>query len=1091
MYSERDRFGKCVVMLAVLLLLSFGASAVLAQTTTGKITGRVTDAKTKEALPGVSVSIVGTKMGAVTDARGEYVILGVSPGDYKLKVTIVGYAAQEIPVLASVDRTTTANVVMSVEAIQMGAVEVSAQRPLVEKEVSFTQQIMDSKLVKAIPTGSARIQHAIMTQVGTDRDGWGVVIRGNSDRDIAFIQDGLRFQQRFDTRTFSSYPTSSVQEIQVLTGGFAPEYGNVRAGVVNIVSKEPSRWLVSGEARYITAGNHFYGDNPFSENYWNAKRWLSMDPSGDTNQDGRQDFEGWKAWLARTSAAKQNVYLGQTVTTAEQGRGIWLYQHRRVKEDGTVLLVDGTTLSQKDPQGLLNMIGKDGDYGYSYDATVGGPLIKDKVAATYSIRRERTPIYNAAQPSFLQTIHQGKLMFTPTTSTKLTLMGLSAVSDGTGFGRGTDAGNSIGGNANGVGGGSGDPPSTSWRNKMSTNMSRLTQWQLGATWRQVLSPKSFYEASFTRQRFQIKARFQPIVDNRLVVAVFPDGKIELSPEIAKGAPTSRLAVARNTINSLSPIYADNDARKAWAAAAQAKGAVVIGNDPNGWVYPEANPDLLVGVGDLGQGGRNQDSSHSNQVDFNTSLTTQLLRNHQVKLGTSLQVADMFQASGTILGHEMLTVANRRQWSGSFYAQDKMEYRQLIVNAGARIEWDRYDKHYDFHAWRPTDPNAAWIWLNPVKGGYDPELYTYDKAAKTVRPPMKFYFAPRLGMSYPITETAKLYFNYGYFYRPPSMREMYELYISDLQRPTYNGNPYADALRTIQYELGYEQGFFANKPYAFKLSGDVYFKDSNRDQFTYWYAFGQGLSGGPSWQPGQSQLMRDIRGVEMSVQKARGKYWSGYVGYDFNLQRPDNATWQTLSFDANEPTYNKIFTANTATKAAESEARPILRMNVNVHSPAELSKNPVKGGWEMDLYYFRKRGAGFNFNPNNDPLLVGKLNKRWIAERYLNLRVSKEIHVRGVRPQFYLDVNNLFDWAYPNGTGNIFGFPTGMNYPLGAATTTVQDFNAYMAEIDRRGMTPGEWIGDPGSADFNKFMPIYWWGRYTNKRRMYFGVRFDM
>ncbi|OGG46207.1 MAG: hypothetical protein A3F84_15120 [Candidatus Handelsmanbacteria bacterium RIFCSPLOWO2_12_FULL_64_10] len=1092
MSPERYRFGKCVVALAVLLLLGAGAADVLAQTTTGKVTGRVTDAKTKEALPGASVSVTGTKLGAVTDARGEYVILGVPPGSYTLKVTIVGYSAQEVPAQVSVDRTTTANASMAVEAIQMGAVEVVGQRPLVETEVSFTQQIMSREMVKAIPTGSARIQHAVMSQVGVDRDGWGVTIRGNNDKDVAFVQDGMRFAQRFDGRPFSSYPTSSVQEIQVLTGGFAPEYGQARAGVVNIVSKEPAAWLVSGEARYITAGNKWYGEeNPYSDNYWTVKRWLSVDPAGDANQDGRADFEGWKAWLARTSAAKQNVYLGQTVTTAEQARAIWLYQHRRVKEDGTVLLGDGTTLSQKDPQGRMNIIGEEGDYGYSYDATVGGPLIRDRVGATYSLRRERTPIYNAAQPSFLQTVHQGKLMFTPTTSTKLTLMGLRALSDGTGFGRTAENGSTIG-NANGVAGGVADPPSTTWRTKMSTNTSRLDQWQVGAAWRHVLNPKTFYEASFTRQRFQIKARFAPTMDHRQVVAVYPDGKIELSPELANGTPVSRIVRERGSQGAnQSPVYLDTDARKAWAAAAKAKGAVVIGNDPNGWVYPETNPDLLTGVGDLGQGSRNQDSSHSNQSDFSLALTTQLRRNHQVKLGITMQRTDMFQASGTIFGHEMMTVGNRTQWSGSFYAQDKMEYRNLIVNAGARLEWDRPDKHYNFHAWLPSDPNAAWFWQNPVRGGYAPELYTYDQSAKTVRPPMKWYFAPRLGMSYPITETTKLYFNYGYFYRAPSMREMYELYVSDLTKPTYNGNPYTSALRTIQYEMGYEQGFFAGKPHAFKLSGNVYFKDSNRDAFTLWYGFGQVVGPGPYWQPYQSHLMRDIRGVEVTVQKTRGRYWSGYAGYDFNLQRPDNVAWQTLSFDKNEPTFNKVWTANQAQKQAETEARPILRANLTVYSPAEWSKDHVKGGWELDLYYYRKRGQGFNYNPANDPLLRGKLNKRWIAERYANLRITKEFRVQKARPQFYLEVNNLFDWPYPSRTGNVFGFPSGMNYPLGAVQTTTQLYDAYMAEIDRQGKTPGEYIGEPGSAEFNKFMPIYWWTNYQNKRRFYFGVRFDL
>jgi outer membrane receptor protein involved in Fe transport len=1070
---------------------------VSAQTTTGKITGRVTDARTKEALPGVSVAVVGTRLGAVTDAKGDYVILGVAPGTYTLKVTIVGYATQEIPAQVTVDRTTTADVSMAVEAIQMGAVEVVGQRPLVEQEVSFTQQIMSRDQVRGIPTGSARLQHAIMTQVGVDRDNWGVVVRGNDDRDVAFVQDGVRFNQRLFQRPFSSYPTSSIQEIQVLTGGFAPEYGQARAGVVNIVSKEPSQWLVSGEARYITAGNHWFGgQNVFRDNYWNVKRWMNMDPAGDVNQDGRPDFEGWKRWLARTSAIKQNIYLGQTVTSAEQARGIWLYQHRRVKKDGTVMLADGTTLSQKDPAGVLQIIGDEGDYSYAYDATVGGPLIKDRVSALYSFRRERTPSTsivwngpggNTGLPNFTQSVHQGKLMFTPTTGTKLTLMGLFGLSEGSGNSRPhQNIGGAIG-NVNEVGGG---PPLQTWNQKLQTNIQTLRQWQVGAGWRHVLSPRTFYEAMITRQRSKLDIGEGRTVDDRGVVAVYPDGRIDIYSGMATGTPKPRFTPARGA-QGATPIWEETPEQLAWANAAKASGAVVIGNDPNGWGSARLNRDLL-GVGDVGGGSTSFNNFRSNQGDFSASLTTQLKPQHQVKVGTTVQVADIFESSGYIEGQTYFFIDNRRHWSGSFYAQDKMEYNNLVVNAGARLEWDRYDKHYDFHHWSPTDPASDWFWKDPRRGAWDPENYTIDQQQKTVRPPMKWYLAPRLGMSYPITETAKLYFNYGYFYRAPSMREMYMLYQGEIdgRKPSFIGNPYASALRTVQYEVGYEQGFFAGRPHAFKLGGNIYFKDSNRDQFTGFLVFAY-PGAFPGFQPYQTYIMQDIRGVEVTLQKARGRFWTGYVGYDFNLSRIDNAQYSTVSFDPNEPTANKTYTVNQAQKAAESQARPILRANLNVYSPAEWSKDPVKGGWELDLYYFRKRGQGFNYNPTNDPLLRGILNKRWIAERYVNLRVSKEINLRGARPQFYLDVNNLFDWPYPVLVGNIFAYPTGMNFPVGAASTTAKDFDAYMAEVDRRGLTPGEWIGEPGSAEFNKFMPIYWWRNYQNKRRVYFGVRFDM
>ncbi len=43
----------------------------------GKIAGKITDAKTGEGLPAVTISVQGTSLGAATDVNGSYVILNV------------------------------------------------------------------------------------------------------------------------------------------------------------------------------------------------------------------------------------------------------------------------------------------------------------------------------------------------------------------------------------------------------------------------------------------------------------------------------------------------------------------------------------------------------------------------------------------------------------------------------------------------------------------------------------------------------------------------------------------------------------------------------------------------------------------------------------------------------------------------------------------------------------------------------------------------------------------------------------------------------------------------------------------------------
>jgi TonB-linked SusC/RagA family outer membrane protein len=57
----------------------------------GTITGTVTNAQTRDPLPGVNVVVVGTQQGAATDASGQYTISDVEVGTYTVRASFVGF----------------------------------------------------------------------------------------------------------------------------------------------------------------------------------------------------------------------------------------------------------------------------------------------------------------------------------------------------------------------------------------------------------------------------------------------------------------------------------------------------------------------------------------------------------------------------------------------------------------------------------------------------------------------------------------------------------------------------------------------------------------------------------------------------------------------------------------------------------------------------------------------------------------------------------------------------------------------------------------------------------------------------------------
>lgn len=98
-YLLWDMYFKKAVLIPLFLVL---CSVAYAQTNAYIFSGKVTDQATDEAVTGASVYIENTTLGAVTDFDGNYSFNGVlTPGDYTLIVSSLGYATKRIPIVLS------------------------------------------------------------------------------------------------------------------------------------------------------------------------------------------------------------------------------------------------------------------------------------------------------------------------------------------------------------------------------------------------------------------------------------------------------------------------------------------------------------------------------------------------------------------------------------------------------------------------------------------------------------------------------------------------------------------------------------------------------------------------------------------------------------------------------------------------------------------------------------------------------------------------------------------------------------------------------------------------------------------------------
>jgi len=228
------------IKLSYLIILFFAAIVnYIFAGTTGKIAGRVTDAKTGEGIPFANVIIEGTTLGAATNLEGYYTIINVPPGVYTLRASVVGYETKFVTnVRVNIDLTTRIDFELREKTVELGQeVVVTATRPLVQKDLTASTSVVGSDLISELPVTEVRDVLTLQAGVIVSAGG-GIHVRGGRSGQLAYQIDGVTITDAYDNSTVIDVGTSAIQELQVISGAFNAEYGQAMSGVVNIVTKD-------------------------------------------------------------------------------------------------------------------------------------------------------------------------------------------------------------------------------------------------------------------------------------------------------------------------------------------------------------------------------------------------------------------------------------------------------------------------------------------------------------------------------------------------------------------------------------------------------------------------------------------------------------------------------------------------------------------------------------------------------------------------------------------------------------------------------------------------------------------------------------
>ncbi|MEN8193304.1 MAG: TonB-dependent receptor [Bacteroidota bacterium] len=315
-------------------LLLFSAISLYGQT--GKLTGTITDAKTGEALIGVNVIVEGTMYGAATDIDGFFSIISISPGKYSLKASYIGYTPSVMTnVVVNINETTNIDFQLSDEAVTTAEVVVAAAKiPIVQQDVSSSRANITSDEIANLPT--VNINSVLGLQAGIETTSEGVVVRGSDVRETAYVLNGMTLRNERDNTPFTGVSVTAIENMQVQTGGFNAEYGDFRAGLVNIVTMEGRRnqYTFNMVGRYSPAQQKHFGISPHDPNsYWvrsyvdDAVAWTGTKNGNWDEFTQRQyaEFEGWNS-ISRKTLEDDDP---NNDLTPQAAQNLYLWEHRR------------------------------------------------------------------------------------------------------------------------------------------------------------------------------------------------------------------------------------------------------------------------------------------------------------------------------------------------------------------------------------------------------------------------------------------------------------------------------------------------------------------------------------------------------------------------------------------------------------------------------------------------------------------------------------------------------------------------------------------------------------------------------------------
>lgn len=961
-------------LLVLTVLTGSAAHGLRAQGATGKIQGTVLD-PAGQPLVGAQVSIVGTSLAAFTSETGYYFFNNVPAGVYAVRAQFIGYQptqSEDARVLA--DQTLEVNLKLS-GAVTLEAVTiVSTAVPIVPRDQVATKSIVTGEDVGALPVDD--VQDIVKLQPGVvEARGGEISIRGSRTREAAIFIDGVPVRRMDTGFTFINLPTNTLAEVSVTTGAMEASFGDAQAGVISFVTR---------------------GGGP---TYTGSFSYETDEPTGRSTRTGLNRFEAAVSGpiVGNLTFSVGGVLHGEKGSDTRKGmEDVPLFTYMGI--DTIVHPVSGSdTLAQLIPHYI--------QWGGACDAGSNLDLDGNPVPCQGRVRPYTWDTSLRASGKLQYTYGGGShLSFSAITNQTQGRTALVETDQESGRGYRTTSNVFV----------------LNWVQRVFRRRESELSWDVSLSYQndRNVSGAIVRDMDLTTRSPALGIVLRPLEFVTDWDRFGPgDPATHLSRDSSGGYVITRLETEADWEALIENVRYDRGTLRSYLGREEVWGEIV----------PRLNPYGLIGYGFWNSGvDWGQTYVYENRFVGRATVDWQADRYNRFKFGAEGTQADLgrWQMGWVVKAGGNAYTGNPYKFA--LYAQDRLDLGDVVVELGVR--WDRYDMRSIFplvpgrvFSSPAFDRTATVADMTCPRAANACDVSTYVWAAS--RPHSAL--APRLRVSFPITDRTGFRLSYAHQTQVPDIVDMYNGANNDVVNGlgTFGGD--VDLERTIQFEFGIRHAF--SRDLVLDLS--AYNKDKIADVA---YRLIR------TWDPvfddtvDVARLTNAdrgvVRGFEIQLLQRVGRVFSGQASYSF----------QNASSTGSDP-YDYIgrFAGSLSAITGErvepvqvilrtrDDRRHNIQGTFSITVPGDAMRNPVASAvfgrvgvfgtlqFRSGLPYTRVRNSGLFITSSGggvDGIIEPLQSSETPWEKYVNLRVTKDFRVGPVDWTLYADIRNLFDFT---------------------------------------------------------------------------------